>query len=758
MSVLKITNVSGESLWLRDLYTTLGVDETRQIKRTSAEMGDMIGLQELVGDGLVVVDIELEEYEAPSELIAVWPLGLNWRPTVPTVLDLPTEKNRGGDTRMVSSTLEMYVWSGTAWVKLSGGGSGAGTVTSVNASGGATGLSFSGGPVTTTGTLTLGGTLSVASGGTGATSAAGAQTNLDVPSRSGSGATGTWAIDISGSASSATNLIGGDTNKLPYQTSAGVTGFLDAPTVANTVLKWNGTAFVWSFSNGGTVKSVDVSGGTTGLVFSGGPVTTTGVITLSGTLGLGNGGTGATSAADARTNLDVPTRSGGDATGTWAIDITGNAATADTATNLANGAANQLVFQSGAGTTSFVTAPSTSDTYLRYDGATFGWATISGGGTGTVTSVDASGGTTGLSFTGGPISSSGTLTLSGTLATTSGGTGQTSYSDGQLLIGNSAGSLTKATLTAGTGIAITNGNGSIEISSTGASPTAYQYTVEFNAAPTQPAVGEMVFSNSILRFNEIDGNAVNRSYALFELLGVTPTLNGAAVGIVANVVVLLEKIDQTAYATSTFLLSAGCTVSYYSNASGNIIQIQSPSNLGWTGFVSGGTGFWKPQPSNPEPGVFALEAFQLPGGGSAPTTAQYVTLAADASLTNERVLAVSSDLTLTDGGAGGNVTVGLAPTSSTHESYDTLVHNIAESNYQEVVYTDGLVESIIYWTSAAKTLKIRETTFAYDPKTGLVTDTIAIQYDGSGASVTELSSTYSYNLDGTLASITTVRT
>lgn len=47
--------------------------------------------------------------------------------------------------------------------------SGLGTVTSVNASGGTTGLTFSGGPITTTGTLTLAGTLGVANGGTGTT-------------------------------------------------------------------------------------------------------------------------------------------------------------------------------------------------------------------------------------------------------------------------------------------------------------------------------------------------------------------------------------------------------------------------------------------------------------------------------------------------------------------------------------------------------------------------------------------------------------
>jgi hypothetical protein len=46
----------------------------------------------------------------------------------------------------------------------------------------------------------------------------------------------------------------------------------------------------------GTVTSVDVSGGTTGLTTSGGPITTSGTITLAGTLGVANGGTGTTTA------------------------------------------------------------------------------------------------------------------------------------------------------------------------------------------------------------------------------------------------------------------------------------------------------------------------------------------------------------------------------------------------------------------------------------------------------------------------------
>lgn len=63
----------------------------------------------------------------------------------------------------------------------------------------------------------------------------------------------------------------------------------------------------------------------------------------------------------------------------------------------------------------------------------------------------------------------GSSEVTGTLPVANGGTGQTSYTDGQLLIGNSSGNtLTKSTLTAGSNITITNGNGSISIAATGA--------------------------------------------------------------------------------------------------------------------------------------------------------------------------------------------------------------------------------------------------------------------------------------------------
>jgi len=57
------------------------------------------------------------------------------------------------------------------------------------------------------------------------------------------------------------------------------------------------------------------------------------------------------------------------------------------------------------------------------------------------------------------------------VAVNRGGTGQSSYTDGQILIGNSTGNtLSKSTLSAGTGISITNGSGTITIESSLTNP------------------------------------------------------------------------------------------------------------------------------------------------------------------------------------------------------------------------------------------------------------------------------------------------
>ena len=60
------------------------------------------------------------------------------------------------------------------------------------------------------------------------------------------------------------------------------------------ILVTDGLNVSWDFVGAGTVTSVNVTGGTTGLVFSGGPITTSGTFGLGGVLAIANGGTGAT--------------------------------------------------------------------------------------------------------------------------------------------------------------------------------------------------------------------------------------------------------------------------------------------------------------------------------------------------------------------------------------------------------------------------------------------------------------------------------
>ena len=80
--------------------------------------------------------------------------------------------------------------------------------------------------------------------------------------------------------------------------------------------------------------------------------------------------------------------------------------TVGTATNLASGAANQVAYQTGAGTTGFATAPTTANTFLGWNGSAFEWAER-----GTVTSVAATV-PTGFTIGGSPITTSGTLAIS----------------------------------------------------------------------------------------------------------------------------------------------------------------------------------------------------------------------------------------------------------------------------------------------------------------------------------------------------------
>ncbi len=298
---------------------------------------------------------------------------------------------------------------------------GSGTVTSVQASGGTTGLTFSGGPITGAGTLTLGGTLAPAAGGTGTTTSTGTGSNVLSVGPTLTGTTTVSGINISGT--------------LAFSGAQGTAGQVLMSGGA-------GNAPVWAAPPGsGSVTSVDVSGGTTGLTVSGGPITTSGTFTLGGSLAIAAGGTGATAVTGTGSNVlsDGPVLTGTAKAASLEIDTALSLTGGTSAMNLngSSGTAGQVLTSAGPGVT-----PS--------------WATLTG--MGTVTSVQASGGTTGLTFSGGPVVDAGTLTLGGTLTVANGGTGLTSIANGELLVGGSSGYAKIAPVATGS-VLISNGTG-----------------------------------------------------------------------------------------------------------------------------------------------------------------------------------------------------------------------------------------------------------------------------------------------------------
>ena len=389
-----------------------------------------------------------------------------------------------------------------AWDQFTTGGSG---VTSVNVSGGTTGLNTTGGPVTSIGTITLGGTLITPNGGTGLNTYAAGDTLFytsgDALSKLTIGAagyintsTGTapqWSNPTGLTVGTATNLAGGALGSIPYQTASGATGFLATGTG---VLVNDGTAPAYSLTPSGltsvTVTQDPVSALQLAtkqyvdtLIASGihfhEPVRVESPINLNATYNNGTAGVGATltnAGTQAALVIDGVTVSVNDRVliytqtnqtqnGIYVVTSVGSGSTNWILTRASD--ANTYVINSASGL-------SEGSTVFVQQGATGAGETYTCNTSGVIVF-----GTTNITFvqisTAQIYSAGAGLTLSGTtfsltspVATSLGGTGVTSTpTNGQLLIGNGTG-FSLATLTAGTGISITNASGSVTINSGGA--------------------------------------------------------------------------------------------------------------------------------------------------------------------------------------------------------------------------------------------------------------------------------------------------
>ena len=184
--------------------------------------------------------------------------------------------------------------------------SGLGTMSTQNANNVAiTGGSITGTPISgsTVGGSTITASSQFSGPGTGLT---GTATSLNIGGNAATATTATTATSAT-TANTATNLAGGSTGSLPYQSGPSVTSFLAAGTNGQVLTLASGLPS-WATPTSGTVTSVTGTGTVSGITLTG-TVTSSGSLTLGGTLDLSSppaiGGTTANTITGSTINANV---------------------------------------------------------------------------------------------------------------------------------------------------------------------------------------------------------------------------------------------------------------------------------------------------------------------------------------------------------------------------------------------------------------------------------------------------------------------